>query len=77
MAGWAKAVLFGAGVLVLAGGCAPRMYDDDGGYRHSYYRHHDDRYRDRDRDRWRDRDSDRRWVCDSDGDDCRWVYRRD
>ena len=26
---------------------------------------------------WRDRDdyySNRRWVCDPDGDDCRWSY---
>ena len=57
-----------AGLLVALSGCADGHYDRDG-YWHGdhYYDHgsydHDSYYR---------RDHDRRWVCDSDGDDCHW-----
>ncbi|MDE2134209.1 MAG: hypothetical protein KGM97_06640 [Alphaproteobacteria bacterium] len=60
------------GTSALAG-CAPGYYGRDGYYRGSYYRH--DRTYDRDDD-YR-RDNGRHWVCDSDGDNCRWTYDRD
>ncbi len=62
--------LVGASALA---GCAPG-YDGREGYRNDYrggYYHNDRTY---DRDRYRGK---RRWVCDSDGDDCRWTYDRD
>jgi len=43
--------------------------DDDRSYWGN--RDRDDWYRNRDHDRW-----DRRWVCDRDGDYCRWTERR-
>jgi hypothetical protein len=59
--------LLAAGIL---SGCEP-YYGRDGYYRYydndHYGRRYDDAYR-------RDRGRGRRWVCDSDGDDCRWVY---
>lgn len=70
-----KIALLGFGVAALAGGCAAHSYDDDGYYRRgradSYYRDHGDRAY------WGDRNNeDRVRVCDADGDDCHWEYRR-
>ena len=65
-----KIAVLGAGLIgaAVATGCeSDYYYDRDHA---GYYRYHDsdDRYRgDHDRDRQH-----RRWVCDSDGDDCRW-----
>lgn len=61
----------------LLGGCTSGYYDNDG-YYHGY-RHRDSSYYSGDRDDryWGDRDESRRVrVCDADGDDCHWEYRR-
>lgn len=76
MRNWTKAALLGAGLIgaLTAAGCA---YDD--GYDHgSYYSDRDHYYGDRDHhDSYRNTDDSRRVrVCDADGDDCRWEYRR-
>ena len=56
-------------VVTAVAGC-----ESDYGYYHHRDGYYDRNYRnDRDRDRYRDQD--RRWVCDSDGDDCH--YERD
>lgn len=74
MRNWTKAALLGAGLMgaMTIAGCASGYYDDDGYYGHrTYYgdhRYHDS-YRDSD-------DSTRVRVCDADGDDCHWEYRR-
>jgi hypothetical protein len=86
---YAKAALLGLGLTgaMLAGGCAAGYYDDDGYYHRdrsdSYYydrngeRHWggDREWNSRDRS-WRDRDDTRVRVCDADGSDCHWEYRR-
>lgn len=71
MSNLGKAALFGLGLAgaVLAGGCAPGTYDDDGYYRHDRAYRHDSHEQD-----WRDRERVR--VCDADGDNCHWEYRR-
>jgi hypothetical protein len=78
MRNWTRAVMLSAGLIgaAAAGGCAGEYYDNDGyhngSYRHdSYYgdRRHRGSYRDSD-------DSTRVRVCDADGDDCHWEYRR-
>lgn len=46
-----------------------RSYHRDYGYRHDYGDRHD-----YDRDDYGRNNYRAHWVCDSDGDDCRWVY---
>lgn len=67
------ALLTAAGLALFTAGCA---YHDNG-YNHDPYWH------DRDGDHYRDHDSyrddnrgERVRVCDADGDDCHWEYRR-
>ena len=70
---WSKTALLGAGLTlaVFAAGCGSSGYYDDAGYYHRGY--HDSYYGDR----YRDSDSSERVrVCDADGDDCHWEYRR-
>jgi|GEM_PF-1427423 len=71
------ALLTAAGIALFAAGCA---YHDDG---YGYNGRHDRAWHDRDGDQYRDRDNyhddnrgDRVRVCDADGDDCHWEYRR-
>jgi len=64
-------VLAVASLGLFAAGCGGGYYDDDG------YGHHQ-RYWHDDRDSYRDRgdDGQRVRVCDADGSDCHWEYRR-
>lgn len=76
MRNWTKAAMLGVGLIgaMTIAGCASGYYDDDGYYGHrTYYgeRYGDRRYRDSYRDT-----STRVRVCDADGDDCHWEYRR-
>lgn len=73
MRNWTKAAMLGAGLIgaLTAAGCAGDYYGDGEYGRSSYYgnrsyedRSYDNSYRDRER------------VCDADGDDCHWEYRR-
>jgi hypothetical protein len=82
MRNWTKAALLGAGLIgtALAAGCAydDDAYDrggyyDDGGYYSGRTYHRDDQYRDRD---GRDDHASRVRVCDDDGSNCHWEYRR-
>lgn len=58
--------------LTAVAGCAPGYYDNQGYWHNSYHRQYDN---DRDGYYHHSGDRDRRWVCDSDGDDCHWSYR--
>jgi hypothetical protein len=76
-----KAALLGGALTfaVAAGGCASGYYDRDGYYNaRPDSSHYGNRY---DRDRYdtnRDREDHARRlrVCDEDGDNCHWEYRR-
>ena len=72
---WTKSVLMGVALIAAAAaaGCEGDYYGDNGHYGHDRYYYDHDRRGDDDRDRdYRGRDDNRRWVCDADGDDCRW-----
>lgn len=78
MRNWTRAALLGAGLIgaLASAGCASRYYEDDGYSGHRTY--YGERYGDRRyQDSYRDTDDSRRVrVCDADGDDCHWEYRR-
>lgn len=67
-------ILPAACLALLATGCASRGYYDERGYYNDGYHDRYDRYHDRDSNRGGN--TDRVRVCDADGDDCHWEYRR-